>query len=99
MITTSASSMLEVSITQISKIQKSDINESWNLWKDTFLAVADECIPTKIVKGRYNPPWLTGRIKSLLIKKKETLRRRIHPGTNSTALAQKYKNLRRKLRD
>jgi hypothetical protein len=48
----------------------SDINENWNLWRDTFLAVADKCIPTKIVKGRYNPPWLTGEIKSL-IKKKE----------------------------
>ncbi|CAB3991882.1 Hypothetical predicted protein, partial [Paramuricea clavata] len=72
----------------------SDINENWNLWRDTFLAVADECIPTKIVKGRYNPPWLTGEIKSL-IKKKETLRRKIRRGTNSAALVQKYKNLRR----
>jgi hypothetical protein len=62
-----------------------DINENWNLWRDTFLAVADKCIPTKIVKGRYNPPWLTGEIKSL-IKKKETLRRKIRRGTNSAAL-------------
>ncbi|CAB3993273.1 Hypothetical predicted protein [Paramuricea clavata] len=69
----------------------SDINENWNLWRDTFLAVADECIPTKIVKGRYNPPWLTGEIKSL-IKKKETLRRKVHRGTNSAALV--YRNTR-----
>ena len=54
----------------------SDINDDWNLWRDTFLAMADEYIPRKIVKGRYNPPWITPAIISF-IKKKETIRRKL----------------------
>ena len=71
----------------------SDINDDWNLWRDTFLEMADEHIPRKIVKGRYNPPWITPAIISL-IKKKETTRRKVHR-KNSVALLEKYKNLRR----
>ena len=51
----------------------SGIDDDWNFWRDTFLAMADEHIPRKIVKGRYNPPWITPAIISL-IKKKETIR-------------------------
>ena len=69
-----------------------DINDDWNLWRDTFLAMADEYIPRKIVKGRYNPPWITPAIISL-IKKKETIRRKVRR-KNSVALLEKYKNLR-----
>ena len=54
----------------------SDINDDWNLWRDTFLEMADEHIPRKIVKGRYNPRWITPAIISL-IKKKETTRRKV----------------------
>ena len=70
----------------------SDINDDWNFWRDTFLAMANEYIPRKIVKGRYNPPWITPAIISLL-KKKETIRQKIHR-KNSVALLEKYKNLR-----
>jgi hypothetical protein len=70
----------------------SDINDDWMVWRDTFLATADKCVPKKTIKGRYNPPWLTGEILSLL-KKKETLRRRIKR-THSKSLQMKFKNIR-----
>ena len=71
----------------------SDINDDWNLRRDTFLAMAEEYIPRKIVKTRYNPPWITPAI-ILLIKKKETIRRKVRR-KNSVALLEKYKNLHR----
>ena len=70
----------------------SDINDDWMVWRDTFLATADKCVPKRTIKGRYNPPWLTGEILSLL-KKKETLRRRIKR-THSKSLQMKFKNIR-----
>ena len=31
----------------------SDINDDWNLWRDTFLDIAEQYVPRKTVKGRY----------------------------------------------
>lgn len=73
----------------------SDINDDWASWRDNFLTIANIHIPQKTIKGRHNPPWITGEILNVL-KKKETLRRKLRRSiaAQAEAIMNKYKTLR-----
>jgi hypothetical protein len=49
-----------------------DVNEAWLEWKEKFVAALREFIPTKKIKGKLSPPWITGDILHV-IRKKETV--------------------------
>ena len=53
-----------------------DLESCWQTWKDLFLAAVKDDIPTKRLRGRNPVPWLTSAVINL-IKKKETIRRKL----------------------
>ena len=73
-------------------VGESDLESYWQTWKDLFLAAVKDNIPTKRLRGRNPVPWLTGAVINL-IKKKETVRRKLklHP---SESLKVKFQTLR-----
>ena len=85
-------------LTDFSKIIDSgeDTNNCWEQWKNTFLSVARNYIPTKKIKGRNSPPWTNGSI-THEIRKKEAVRRKPRPSP-SDALRAKPKELRTKVK-
>ena len=53
-----------------SAINNDDNNDTdWQLWKDTFLAVVSNYIPSKTLKGRNPVPCINGTILNLSEKK------------------------------
>jgi hypothetical protein len=66
-----------------------DINNCWEQWKNTFLSVVRNYIPTKKIKGRNSPPWINGSI-IYEIRKKEAVRRK-QRSSPSDALLAKFK--------
>ena len=76
----------------------SDINNDWSEWKNALLEVVHDFVPTKRVKGRKSLPWVTNTI-LYLIKKKNTLRKRIKKSTfQSEHLITKFKDLRSRIK-
>ena len=75
-----------------SVVGEGDLESCWQTWKDLFLAAVKDNIPTKRLRGRNPVPWLTGAVINL-IKKKETVRRKLklHP---SESLKVKFQTLR-----
>ena len=39
-----------------------DINLDWTYWKDAFISAVSDFIPTKKIKGKNTPPWITSEI-------------------------------------
>ena len=75
-----------------------DINNEWSNWKNTFLAAVNDFVPMKRVKGRKSLPWVNNTI-LYLIKKKNTLRKRIKKSVSqSKHLMNKFKDLRSKIK-
>ena len=66
-----------------------DINNCWEQWKNTFLSVVRDYIPTKKIQGRNSPPWINGSIIHE-IRKKEAVRRKLR-SSPSDALLAKFK--------
>ena len=75
-----------------SVLGSNDINLDWQCWKDAFLAAVSDSIPTKKLKGRNPMPWINGTI-SNLIKKKDTLRKRLRKSP-TLHLKDKFRKLR-----
>jgi len=50
-------------------IDPSDIESSWLSWKQEFLRVMDECIPSSTLPDHKNLPWLTKEIIQLICKR------------------------------
>ena len=50
-------------------IDPSDMESSWLSWKQEFLRVIDECIPSSTLPDRKNLPWLTKEIIQLIHKR------------------------------
>ena len=50
-----------------------DINLDWTYWKDAFMSAVSDFIPTKKIKGKNTPPWITSEIIHAL-RKKESAR-------------------------
>ena len=42
--------------------ESDDINSDWNFWKDAFMSAVLNFIPTKKIKGKNTPPWITSEI-------------------------------------
>ena len=76
-------------------IDPSDINLSWNKWKEAFLEIMAICIPRNYLPKRHNLPWLT---KSLiqLIKKKNHLFRKAR-STKDALVNVQYRTTRNKV--
>ena len=76
----------------------SDVNNDWSEWKNAFLEAVDDFVPMKRVKGRKSLPWVTNTI-LYLIKKKNTLRKRIKKSIiQSEHLISKFKDLRSRIK-
>lgn len=74
-----------------------DIDRDWYSWKDTFLAGLADYIPKKKkLKGRNPVPWINGPVLTL-IKKKESLRKKLRLSPSSFLKA-KFKDLRSKVK-
>ena len=72
-----------------------NINLDWTEWKNAFMSAVSDYIPTKKIKGRNTPPWITGEIIHIL-QKKETAWLKLRKSTANKQPHKKYKELRRK---
>ena len=70
-----------------------DINLDWTYWKDAFMSAVSDFIPTKKIKGKNTPPWITSEIIHAL-RKKEAARSKLKK--SPTDHQQKYRELRAK---
>ena len=69
-----------------------NVNVAWLQWKAKFVCAVREFIPTRKIKGKSSPPWITGDI-MYMIRKKESVRRKLKH-SSSTYLSAKFKQLR-----
>ena len=69
------------------------IDQDWTFWKDTFLAAVADFIPLKTIRKRNAPPWLTGDI-LFLLRKKESVRKKLKLLPRNETLRDKFKTLR-----
>lgn len=76
-----------------STIDHDDINTDWLAWKETFLVTVSKYIPTKRLKGRNPVPWINGAILNL-IKKKDTVRKKLKRYPMNNLLKQRFSSLR-----
>ena len=91
------SNKLQLSILwyQSNLIQDSDdINSDWTFWKDAFVSAVSDFIPTKKIKGKNTPPWITSEIIHALWKK-EAARSKLKKSPTDHQ-QQKYRELRAK---
>ena len=72
--------------------QDSDINEDWLLWKDTFLTIVNDFVPSRKIKGRNSSPWLNGKVIHAS-RQKEAVRRKLQKSP-TVSLKTKFKELR-----
>ena len=69
-----------------------DINEDWRNWKDTFLPMVSDHIPSKKFRSRYYILWMNSVIMHT-IKKKNSVRRKLRKSPTSINLREKFKHL------
>ena len=69
-----------------------NIDDDWRCWKDLFLAVVKDFVPSKRLKGRNQVPWIDSNI-SNVIKKKNSVRQKLKSHPNA-GLKDKFKSLR-----
>ena len=57
-----------------------NIDDDWRCWKDLFLAVVKDFVPSKRLKGRNQVPWIDSNISNVM-KKKNSVRQKLksHP--------------------
>ena len=53
-----------------------DINSDWTFWKDAFINAVSDFIPTKKIKRKNTPPWITNEVIHAL-RKKEAARSKL----------------------
>ena len=75
-------------------INPSDMDSSWLSWKQEFLRVMDECIPSSTLPDRKNLPWLTKEIIQLIRKRNFYFKK---AQKNNPNALQKFKLLRNKV--
>ena len=67
-------------------------DDDWRFWKDLFLAVVKDFVPSKRLKGRKPVPWIDSNILNLIDKKKLVRqKRKSHP---NAGLRDKFTSLR-----
>jgi len=49
-----------------------DINSDWTYWKDAFMRALLDFIPTKKIKGKITPPWITSEIFHALLTRRRS---------------------------
>ena len=75
-------------------IDPSDMESSWLSWKQEFLRVMDECIPSSTLPDCKNLPWLTKEIIQLIRKRNSYFKK---AQKNVLNALQKFKLLRNKV--
>ena len=80
------------SVNLTSVVGEGELESCWQTWKDLFLAAVKDNTSTRRLRGRNPVPWLTSAVINL-IKKKETIRRKLklHP---SESLKVNFQTLR-----
>ena len=73
-----------------------NIDECWEQWKDAFLSVITNFVPTKLVKDNNSPPWIDGEVRHLIHKKYTALRQ--YRKNKTSARKVKLRNLCQKLK-
>ena len=48
-----------------------NVNMAWQEWKEKFVVTVREFIPTRKIKGKLSPPWITGDVLRMIRKKEE----------------------------
>ena len=76
-------------------LDPSDIQESWTRFRETFLAVMEQCIPKSVLPQRRNLPWLSKEIIQL-IKKRNYYFKKAHSSGNTDDFI-KFKEVRNKV--
>ena len=71
-----------------------DINSDWTFWKDAFINAVSDFIPTKKIKRKNTPPWITNEVIHAL-RKKEAARSKLKKSPTDHQ-EQKYRGLRAK---
>ena len=74
------------------QLANDNIDDVWQHWKDTFLAMVSHFVPIKRVRGRNPPPWINSSILHKIIQK-ESVRRKLYTSP-TTYLREKCKALR-----
>ena len=76
----------------LSLVDQADINRSWINWRDKFIQIMQECIPSCVLPPRRNRPWLTKRLI-------QAIRRRnaLYRHAKATGDYTKYKRYRNKV--
>ena len=69
-----------------------NIDDDWRCWKDLFLAVVKDFVPSKRLKGRNQVPWIDSNILNV-IKKKNSVRQKLKSRPNACR-KDKFKSLR-----
>ena len=45
-----------------SLVDQSDVNRSWSNWRDRFMQIMHDCIPSGVIPPQRNRPWLTKKL-------------------------------------
>ena len=53
----------------LSNHQGKSVKDLWNSFTSTLTKYMDECIPSKIIRGKSSLPWITQKIKRLIRKR------------------------------
>ena len=75
-----------------SLLNQSDMNKSWCNWRDKFMQIMHETIPSGTIPPRRNRPWLTKKLIQA-IRKRNALHKRAKATNNYT----KYRHYRNKV--
>ena len=73
----------------------SDVNGAAERWTSKFLAIMDECIPSRKLRSKQNVPWITVNIVRLM-QKRNTLFRKAKRNKKTSCFS-RYKRLRNKV--
>ena len=66
-----------------------DVQGNWNFFKNGLLDIVNKNVPSKVIKGNTDLPWITPRIKRILRKRK-----RIYKKAKETESEKDWKNYR-----
>lgn len=72
--------------------EKENINDDWISWKSAFQAAVKQFVPSKKIRGRNSPPWISGEILHAIKKKARIRRQFIRSRTDH--LKEKFKRQR-----
>ena len=73
-------------------LNQPNIDTAWDMWKQKFMSIMEECIPKATIKQRRNLPWMNRCIKAKIMKRNNIYRKA--RSTNDPTLWSRYTSLR-----